>query len=105
MPQHYAVATVARLLEAANSVQQTRDRAMVRRVVNGQRSRKSRAKKKRLAGPNRLTFVNSGRGDTIRTYMGGPFPVPGPGGAQRTIHTGDGSACCHRLHGCLWTAK
>lgn len=35
MPQHYATATRARLLEAANSVLQTRDRTMVLRVVNG----------------------------------------------------------------------
>lgn len=35
MSQHYAAATVARLLEAANSVLQTRDRTMVLRVVNG----------------------------------------------------------------------
>ena len=33
--QRYAAATVARLLEAANSVLQTRDRTMVLRVVNG----------------------------------------------------------------------
>ena len=35
MPQHYATATVARLLEAANAVLKTRDRTMVLRVVNG----------------------------------------------------------------------
>ena len=35
MPQHYAAATVARLLEAANAVLKTRDRTMVLRVVNG----------------------------------------------------------------------
>lgn len=35
MPQHYATATLERLLEAANSVLQTRDRTMVLRVVNG----------------------------------------------------------------------
>lgn len=35
MPQHYAAATVERLLEAANSVLTTRDHTMVLRVVNG----------------------------------------------------------------------
>lgn len=35
MPQHYATATLERLLESANSVLQTRDRTMVLRVVNG----------------------------------------------------------------------
>jgi integrase len=34
MPQHYATATLARLLDAANSVRQTRDRTMVLRVVS-----------------------------------------------------------------------
>jgi integrase len=35
MPQHYATATIARLVEAANKVQQTRDRTTLLRVVNG----------------------------------------------------------------------
>lgn len=35
MPQHYATATLARLLDAANSVLTTRDRTTVLRVVNG----------------------------------------------------------------------
>lgn len=35
MAQHYATATLERLLEAANSVKTTRDRTMVLRVVNG----------------------------------------------------------------------
>jgi len=35
MAQHYAQATLARLLQAANSVLTTRDRTMVLRVVNG----------------------------------------------------------------------
>jgi integrase len=35
MPQHYASATVARLVEAANKVQQTVDRTTLLRVVNG----------------------------------------------------------------------
>jgi integrase len=35
MPQHYASATIARLVEAANKVQQTRDRTTLLRVVNG----------------------------------------------------------------------
>lgn len=35
MPQHYAAATVARLLEAANKVQHTVDRTTLLRVVNG----------------------------------------------------------------------
>lgn len=35
MPQHYASATVARLVEAANRVQQTVDRTTLLRVVNG----------------------------------------------------------------------
>ena len=35
MPQRYATATVARLLEAANAVLKTRGRTMVLRVVNG----------------------------------------------------------------------
>ena len=34
MPQHYATATIARLVEAANKVQETRDRTTVLRVVN-----------------------------------------------------------------------
>jgi integrase len=35
MPQHYATATIARLVEAANKVQETRDRITFLRVVNG----------------------------------------------------------------------
>ena len=35
MPQHYATATVARLVEAANSVRHTVDRTTLLRVVNG----------------------------------------------------------------------
>lgn len=35
MAQHYAAATLERLLDAANSVRATRDRTMVLRVVNG----------------------------------------------------------------------
>lgn len=35
MPQHYATATIARLVEAANKVQETRDRTTLLRVVNG----------------------------------------------------------------------
>jgi integrase len=35
MPQHYATATVARLVEAANQVQHTVDRTTLLRVVNG----------------------------------------------------------------------
>lgn len=35
MPQHYASATIARLVEAANKVQETRDRTTLLRVVNG----------------------------------------------------------------------
>ena len=35
MPQHYATATVARLVETANRVTQTRDRTTLLRVVNG----------------------------------------------------------------------
>ena len=35
MPRHYATATVARLVEAANSVSHTRDRTTLLRVVNG----------------------------------------------------------------------
>lgn len=35
MPQHYASATVARLVEAANRIQQTVDRTTLLRVVNG----------------------------------------------------------------------
>lgn len=35
MPQHYATATVARLVDAANSVANTRDRTTLLRVVNG----------------------------------------------------------------------
>jgi integrase len=45
MPQHYATATLERMLEAANSVLQTRDRTMVLRVVNGNVAQKSRNKK------------------------------------------------------------
>ena len=35
MPQHYATAMIARLVEAANKVRETRDRATLLRVVNG----------------------------------------------------------------------
>jgi integrase len=35
MPRHYATATVARLVDAANSVSHTRDRTTLLRVVNG----------------------------------------------------------------------
>jgi integrase len=35
MPQHYATATIARLVEMANTVSETRDRTTLRRVVNG----------------------------------------------------------------------
>lgn len=35
MPQHYATATIARLVEAANKVQETRDRTTLLPVVNG----------------------------------------------------------------------
>lgn len=35
MPQHYATATIARLVEAANKVRETRDRTTLLRVVNG----------------------------------------------------------------------
>lgn len=35
MPQHYATATIARLVEAANKVQETRDRTTLLRVANG----------------------------------------------------------------------
>lgn len=35
MPQHYATATIARLVEAADKVQETRDRTTLLRVVNG----------------------------------------------------------------------
>jgi hypothetical protein len=35
MPQHYATATIARLVEAANKETQTRDRTTQLRVVNG----------------------------------------------------------------------
>ena len=46
MPQHYAVATVARLLDGANSVLQTCDRTMVLRVVNGGEVEKSRTRER-----------------------------------------------------------
>ena len=35
MPQHYATATIARLVEAANKANETRDRTTLLRVVNG----------------------------------------------------------------------
>jgi integrase len=35
MPQHYATATIARLVEAANKVHETRDRTTLLRVING----------------------------------------------------------------------
>ena len=35
MPQHYATATIARLVEAANKVQETCNRTTLLRVVNG----------------------------------------------------------------------
>ena len=35
MPQHYATATIAHLVEAANKVRETRDRTTLLRVVNG----------------------------------------------------------------------
>jgi hypothetical protein len=34
MPQHYATATIARVVEAANKVQETCDRTTLLRVVN-----------------------------------------------------------------------
>ena len=49
MPQHYASATVARLVEAANKVANTRDRTTLLRVVNGQHAEKSRSKEKRAS--------------------------------------------------------
>jgi hypothetical protein len=45
MPQHYATATISRLVEGANRVQATHDRSTLLRVVNGEtedRSEKSR---------------------------------------------------------------
>ena len=35
MPQHYATSTIARLVEVANKVTQTRDRTTLLRVING----------------------------------------------------------------------
>jgi hypothetical protein len=35
MPQHYATATVARLVDVANRVFETRDRTTLLRVANG----------------------------------------------------------------------
>lgn len=35
MPQHHATAKIARLVEAANKVQETRDRTTLLRVFNG----------------------------------------------------------------------
>ena len=35
MPQHYATATIARMVEAANKVRERRDRTTLPRVVNG----------------------------------------------------------------------
>ena len=35
MPQHYATATIARLVEMANKVKETFDRTTLLRVVNG----------------------------------------------------------------------
>lgn len=35
MPEHYATATIARLLDAANKVGETRDRTTLLQVVNG----------------------------------------------------------------------
>jgi integrase len=35
MPQHYATATIARLVEAANKANETRDRTTLLSVVNG----------------------------------------------------------------------
>ena len=40
MPQHYASATVARLVGTANSVTRTRDRMTLLRVANGRTGRK-----------------------------------------------------------------
>ena len=34
MPQHYATATIARLVDAANKVTETRDRTTLLRIVN-----------------------------------------------------------------------
>ena len=50
MPQHYATATIARLVAAANKANETRDRTTLLRVVNGStagRSRGSRAGKEK----------------------------------------------------------
>jgi hypothetical protein len=35
MPQHHATATITRLVEAANKVQETRDRTTLLRMANG----------------------------------------------------------------------
>ena len=53
MAQHYAQATLARLLQAANSVLPTRDRTMVLRVVmdEGKKSRKESRKRERVSRP------------------------------------------------------
>jgi hypothetical protein len=58
MPQHYATATIARLVEVANRVQFTSDRTTILRIVNGNRrsevrsnvieAEKSRSKKNGL---------------------------------------------------------
>jgi hypothetical protein len=48
MPQHYASAKIARLVEAANKVREMRDRATLLRVVNGRVRRKSRSKQNGL---------------------------------------------------------
>ena len=42
MPQHYATATIARLVEAANKVKFTPDRTTILRIVNGNRRAKGR---------------------------------------------------------------
>lgn len=47
MPQPYATATVARLLEVANKVQFTVDRTTLLRVVNAERGSKSRDKSRK----------------------------------------------------------
>ena len=46
-PQHYATATIAHLVEAANKVKEPRERTTLLRVVNGWGSEKSRRKSRR----------------------------------------------------------
>ena len=52
MPQHYATATIARLVGLANKVTETRDHVTLLRVINGQPSKVTQKSRKKKNGLN-----------------------------------------------------